>query len=172
MPIHGVDATDARHLFLVRLFTFLAMSAGWLFLDGSHHRNAFVVFGDNQQFTLLASIHRPLFLAKHRRRRGHLLIGSFQRIHRLRDAQDRFDHVAHPAKRLIDAQELIPLLKQIRHVAGRQLQAADRGRQELEGSAFALGIDPTGNLAFAEHGQESVATWSSLERRSSRSSGA
>ncbi len=141
VPIDRVHTADARHLFLVRLLALGAMSAGRLLLDGSHHRNAFVIFGDDQQRALFFQVDRPLAVAKHRCRLRHLLIGAFQRVHRLWQPKDRLNHLTHLPERLLDTQQLIPFLQQIRHLAGRQLQTLI-GRGELDLRLRILRIDP------------------------------
>ena len=65
----------------------------------------------------------------------------------------RFHHLTHLAKGVLDAEQLIPFLQQIRHRTSRQLQPLI-GRHELEAHSFSLGIDPTWQQEFAEHSLE------------------
>ncbi len=153
VAIDRIDRPDARHLFLVGLLALLAVRPHRLLCDGPDHGDALVVFRDHQQRAFLGLLNRRLLRAEGGGRFGHLLIGVFQGVHRLLQPQDGTEGIAGLAEGVLDAQQLVPLLEQIRQLTLGQLQTLIGGGQ-FDLLAFPTGVDPAEQGEGAEDGEQ------------------
>ena len=100
--IHRVHAAHTGHPLLVFLLAFGEMRSRRRSVHRPHHRDAFVVFGDDQKLPFRVGFGSRLLLAKCRGRFGHLPRAMFQGIHRLLDPQNAVERVADPAVSLLN----------------------------------------------------------------------
>ena len=78
MRVHRVDTANAGHLFLVRLFTFLAMGADWFFLGGRTIGTPLLSSVTTKNSASSEALDRRLRLVKLEDGFGHLLVVALE----------------------------------------------------------------------------------------------